>query len=539
MPFSPQQQAVIDWVPDGTGSVFVEAVAGSGKTTTLIGALPDMQGSVAFAAYNAKIVKEIKQKLINKADRDHVDFNPAYLGINNRVNVKTFHGFGFQAWSRIYPNAQLDDIKKSRLTASELNIPKVLQPLVFKLVGLAKQSLGGLAWQVDDHANWYRIVDHFDLAYEIEDESLIARTIEFSIKALRFHYKVGKELISFDDMLWLPIIAGCKIQQNDWVIVDEAQDTNPARRALARKMLKAGGRSMWVGDRHQAIYGFTGADADSIDQIVRDFNCKELPLTVTFRCPKAVVAKAQEVVSHVQAHESAPEGEVRYLNEQDFWMVSTAMRCQTCKDGCFDPSGCTDCLNTGWEQGIEGFHPTNDAILCRNTKPLVKMAYQLIKRGIACHVEGRDIGLGLVKLVNRFNTNDLHDLASRLEDYRDKEVEKLIAKGKETAAEALSDRVETVQVMMEDKTLKTVIDLQDRIYGLFLDGDKETKPTLTLCTCHRSKGREWKRVFLYGKEAYMPSKYARQAWQMEQEANLVYVSYTRAMSELILVQAAE
>jgi len=516
MPFSPQQQTVIDWVPDGTGSAFVEAVAGSGKTTTLIGALPDMQGSVAFAAYNTKIVKEIKQKLINKADREHEAFDPAYIGINNRVNVKTFHGFGFGAWKSVYPGVELDDLKKERTTVAELGIPKMLQGLVFKLVGLAKQSMGGLAWQVDDHSNWYKIVDHFDLAYEIEDEKLIEQAIGFAVRALRLHYKMGRNIMSFDDMIWLPVISGCKVWQNDWVIVDEAQDTNPARRALARKMLKAGGRSLWVGDRHQAIYGFTGADADSVDQIIRDFNCRELPLTVTFRCPKAVVEKAQEVVSHIQAHESAPEGEVREMNAETFGKMGLIS-----------------------DKTLDNFHPTLDAILCRNTKPLVKMAYQLIKKGIACHVEGRDIGLGMVKLVNRFDTNSLNELEDRLIAYREKEVEKLIAKGKETAAEALSDRVDTVLVMMEDKTLKTVIDLQDRIYGLFLDGDKEAKPTLTLCTVHRSKGREWKRVFLYGKDAYMPSKFARQAWQLQQEANLVYVSYTRAMSELVLVQASE
>lgn len=33
---SPQQQAVFDWVESGRGNAFIEAVAGAGKTTTLI-----------------------------------------------------------------------------------------------------------------------------------------------------------------------------------------------------------------------------------------------------------------------------------------------------------------------------------------------------------------------------------------------------------------------------------------------------------------------------------------------------------------------
>jgi superfamily I DNA/RNA helicase len=33
----------------------------------------------------------------------------------------------------------------------------------------------------------------------------------------------------------------------------------------------------------------------------------------------------------------------------------------------------------------------------------------------------------------------------------------------------------------------------------------------------------------------MPSKYARQDWQMEQERNLMYVAYTRALEELYFI----
>lgn len=527
MPFSPQQQQVIDWVRDGSGSTFVEAVAGAGKTTTLIGALPETRGSVGFAAYNTKIVKEIKQKLIDRADRDHPSFDERFVGIGNRVHVKTFHGFGFGAWMRVYPKAALDDRAKDNRTNIELGIPKNLQTLVTKLVGLAKQGAAGLMWQVDDHSNWYKIVDHFDLAYEIEDERWIDQAIECAIRALRFHYKIGKELINYDDMIWLPVIAGVRIFQNDWVIVDEAQDTNPARRALARKMLKPNGRSMWVGDRHQAIYGFTGADSDSIDQITRDFNCGALPLTITFRCPKAVVTKAQEVVHHIEAHESAPEGYVTEMKAVDFVKMPA----------CNNPN--TENCGTSGNFLVDGFHPTDDAILCRNTKPLVATAYQLIKKGIACHVEGRDIGLGLIKLVNRFDVKSLATLGDKLRDYAEKETQKLIAKGKETAAEALTDRVETILVIMEDQTIKSVEELRNRIMSLFVDGDNEAKPTLCLCTCHRSKGREWKRVFVLGYNQYMPSKYARQDWQMEQERNLQYVAITRAMQELILVNVTE
>jgi superfamily I DNA/RNA helicase len=180
-----------------------------------------------------------------------------------------------------------------------------------------------------------------------------------------------------------------------------------------------------------------------------------------------------------------------------------------------------------------------DAILCRNTKPLVEAAYALIKRGVACHVEGREIGAGLIKLVSRWKVKTLPALRTKLEDHATKQCAKLIAKGKETQAANLMDRIETVYVIMDSQPpMSTVEELRDRIRRMFKDGEDEDKPTLTLATVHKSKGREWDRVFVLGRNAYMPSPFARQEWQQQQERNLIYVAYTRAKSELVLVSAA-
>lgn len=492
MPFAPslQQAAVLDWVNNGTGSAFVEAVAGAGKTTTLVEALSRTNGSVAFTAYNKKIAQEIEQRVGN-------------LNLGNRVRVGTFHSFGLGAWRRVYPRVQIDEKAKREQVERTLVIPKPLLALVPKLIGLAKQRGLGLFGAVEDRSQWFDIVDHFDLAHDLEeaDGVTIDVAVDLAIAGLKLHRELGDHLIDFDDMIYLPVVTGCKMWENDWVFVDEAQDTNPARRALARKMLRKGGRAVFVGDRHQAIYGFTGADADAIDQITHNFNCMTLPLTVTFRCPKAVVEAAHEVVQHIEAHETAPEGTVRDAAFAD--MVKSDL----------SPA---------------------DAILCRNTKPLVETAYNLIRRGIACHVEGKDIGVGLLKLVNRWSVRTIDDLDHRLEAYAERETAKLVAKGRETQAEALQDRVDTVRTLMDG--CPDVDCLRQKIATMFLDGDKEAKPTLTLSTVHKAKGREWNRVFILGRGAYMPSKWARQPWQLEQENNLIYVAYTRAKSELVFVE---
>ena len=66
--------------------------------------------------------------------------------------------------------------------------------------------------------------------------------------------------------------------------------------------------------------------------------------------------------------------------------------------------------------------------------------------------------------------------------------------------------------------------------------DGSQSPVLTLSTVHKSKGREWDRVFILGRSKYMPSPYAKQEWQQAQETNLEYVAITRAMRELIDVE---
>ena len=64
---------------------------------------------------------------------------------------------------------------------------------------------------------------------------------------------------------------------------------------------------------------------------------------------------------------------------------------------------------------------------------------------------------------------------------------------------------------------------------------EDNEPTLTLSTCHKAKGREWQRVAILEPEL-MPSKWARQDWQYQQEQNLIYVAYTRTQSELFIMK---
>lgn len=507
MTFMPsiKQQAIFNFVSHGRGSAVVVAVAGSGKTKTIercLPLIPETQ-SVALFAFNTAIAKELQARIIMLGK----EFNRPF----QKVQAKTFHSVGFGAIMKklnVRANDMRTDGNKCRdifksfmadetITAEEYEIYSSFVP---KLVDLAKGA--GVGALIADTGNaWRDLVAHHDLTLDsldgTEDEGiqLARRVLDRSNYSAQFD-----RWIDFADMLYLPLKWNLRLWQNDWVFIDEAQDTSPVRRALAKLALKPGGRLIAVGDPKQAIYGFTGASHDAIETIKAEFNACELPLTVSYRCCKSVGQIAQSLVPYFETHESAPEGKVSNLNLADALKVLTA----------------------------------KDAILCRNTKPLISLAYQLMSQGVACRVLGSEIGKGLISLIRKMKAKTIADLVAKLEIFREREVAKFTAKGEEGRAEGVSDRVACVLTFIEvlNENERTIAKLLVKIEALFKDGNDGT---LTLSTVHKSKGREWHNVAILEPEL-MPSKFARQAWQADQEQNLIYVAVTRAQDHLIYLR---
>lgn len=492
MSLDPYKVAVLNWIANGTGSGIVNAVAGSGKTHLLVEAAKIMSGSVFLGAFGNKAAKELNERL-NKA------------GISNKsIKASTFHSAGFSAIRYRFGNVKIDDNKVNTIIVN-LNVPEEFQSFVKAIVSIAKQRGVGVLLDMNDYNVWDDIINHFDLTTVLPDTNYDLREVlRYAFSVLRKNNAMTN-VIDFDDMVYFPLVHNIRMFQNDWVLIDEAQDTNNTRRALAKKMLKVGGRLIAVGDPKQAIFGFTGADSNSIDLIRREFNCVEMPLSVTYRCAKSVVQYANTWVPHLEAHENAIEGSVNYITSNEFNKIVNTLL----------PS---------------------DAILCRNTKPLVQFAYSLIRQGIACRVEGRDIGKNIVNLIKKMRAQNFDDLELKLTAYGKKEVDKYMTVGKEVLAEQINDRVETILILIQRMPIDSSIkDLIEEIMNMFTDSDGDTKPMITLSTGHKAKGREWNNVYWIGKNYLQPSKYARQDWQMEQEMNLMYVMATRARENLIIV----
>lgn len=554
-----------------TGNLLVRARAGTGKTYLIRKCIPLMHGKIAIAAYNRKIASEIRQKL--QADGVLRGFADQKAG-RDGVDVGTFHSYGFRVLRECIPGVRVegrdgDDaagfFKFDRIV-ERLDIPQYLRLVVRKAMERAQERLFGVVdprtgrpfIAFGDRQAWRDLAEHYALDQELPSDDHIelqlirnklgpdasaeeardillqhvfnfaARGLQISIRMARETFKAVKTIgrgaarrqiagqeftgvISYGEMIYLPLYFNMPMPQYDFVCIDEAQDSNAGRREMARRMMKPTGRAMFVGDDFQAINGWCGADNDALDRIVKQFDCVIFPMTVTFRCAKAIVRKAQALVPDYKAADSNPEGVVREISEDEF--AAEVLR-----------------------PGVDENGTPLDAVICRNTAPLIKLAYKLIGRGVACHVEGKDVGKDIIKLVQRWpHLKTVPAFVSKLTEYRELEIAKLMEKEQDAAAERLADQVDTVLAIIDSLPKHSrVSDIETRIDSLFADTKEGEKPkTVTLVSAHRSKGLEFKRVFGLGVAKYMPSKYAKQDWALEQENHLIYVLFTRAIEEYV------
>jgi DNA helicase II / ATP-dependent DNA helicase PcrA len=496
------QQAFFDEAENGTQSVNLIAVAGSGKSTTCIRTLPKFgrDKNVVMLSFGNRIVRDLKVKFNELQDELGQKFP--------NVRIQTFHSSGNSALMFYYRGRRITPKEVDKFKLQTLVQQKMKEEdqflygkFVCDLVSYAKGAgIGIPSICGNDEQYYYDIIEHHDMMLERE-EAKLDRAVHLARALLVASYKAGRDegWYDFDDMIYLPLAMDLRFFQQDVIICDEAQDTNPVRMEMLKRMLKRGGRLFAVGDPKQAIFGFTGATNQAMDVIKDTFKSKEMFLNVSYRCPKAVVSKVKGIVPYFEVHEQNIDGDE--FNLQNL------------------------------KELIEHVD-AKDAIVCRNVAPMVSLAFKLIGSGRACHVLGSEIGKGLIALVKKQKATDLDDLKAKITTWRDREVEALLLKNKEEKAAGVADRAECIFVMMEalPEHMRHVDGLLAQINNLFQDEDN----TLCLSSIHKAKGREWHNVVIYCPER-MPSPWARKAWMREQEDNLEYVARTRTMNHLMFL----
>jgi len=465
--WSSYQKAIFDEVANGTENIQVDALAGSGKTSSLVEAfyyVPKGK-TVLMCAFN----KDIQVELDARAP--------------SGVTVLTLHSLGYKACLRSFPRMSRQIDKNKTLgyikaiigdEREDNDLRNNLQQMVSLCKGYLASAPSDMDFIMDRHG--------IDTCGKSREE-FIGIT-----NSLLEACKKDTNRIDFDDMIWFPIVHRLHLDKSDYVFVDESQDLNKAQIELALASCREGGRIITCGDTNQAIYFFRGADSNAIENIVNRCNSKRLPLSITYRCAKAIVELAQQYVPELEAAPNAKDGFVDYISESDM------------------------------EQRVG----PGDFILSRTNAPLIGWCLTLLKAGIPANIKGRDLAKNMMAMVRKSNAKNVIEFCQWVEQWRDDECERLNAINRDS--DVVVDKSECLLTICEG--CKSLDDVMFNIDRLFHDGDDHSR--VILSTTHKAKGLERKRVFIL-RSTYRPER-------GQEEMNLMYVAITRALEYLYLVQ---
>ena len=489
---SKYQKAVYSYITYGKGNAVVDAVAGSGKSTTIVNALRIIPSDkkVLFLAFNKSIVEELKVK----------------VGDMPNVEVSTLHSLGCQAIRKAL-RTKINSNKYSAYIGQRIE-DKTLQSEVYDKLSPAQK----LTWkrnirQLVDLGRVNLITNVQDLREIVEkyDIDIIDNEIEKVLEIIEWGKNNIQEM-DFTDMIYFPNVISIPMRKFDWVFIDECQDLNAAQRNMFLKCVKPNtGRWIAVGDKRQAIYGFAGADAYSFEKLKAIPHTVKLPLSICYRCDADIIRMAQPIVPQIQWRKDAPDGIVdRNCSKEDV------------KDG--------------------------DMILCRITAPLVKLCMEYISKKVKAYVKGRDIGQNLINMIESTECKTIEYALESMEKELGKIVAKLITshtvENQQEAEEhpkyvTFKDKIEAIRYIAQG--LEKSDDVVERIHNIFSD----EKEGICLSTIHKSKGLENDRVFIICEDK-MPLRGCMDIpWMAEQEYNLIYVAYTRAKHYLGFIQDFE
>lgn len=505
---SKYQAAAINFVQKKKGHAIVEAVAGSGKSTTLqaiVDAIPECKGTTVIA-FNKHIANAMKRRL------------------PNGTKVSTAHSLGLSMLRSQDPIINLDDSKYREIV--KLKINQNLPFLYWKPSSEDKRKFDRACYSavlrttqicqltLIDWNDAQAVLEFADLyatgPWAVGKKFKIKGFAEWAAGVVAQVCTAGEEIarekhqIAFTDMLWLPNIWGLKPPKTDFLLVDEAQDLNAAMAGMYLGMAEQGARVIAVGDSHQAIYGFSGSRPDSMARLKDALNATKLPLSICYRCPTSHLKLAKSLVSQIEPRGDAPEGEVHVLDKD----------------------------------AISRMVQRDDLILCRFTAPLVEACLSLVINGVPAYVRGRNIGTGLTRFVREaVSPKDWRFFRVKFGQYCQALIDQATAEMRLGERENIKDRSLAVMRCFEALYMQgmTMDQFCDRIESLFSD----SKKGICLSTIHRAKGLEADTVFLLGTDLLPYYRDGMAPWQEQQERNLTYVALTRSKQNLYLCPLKE
>ena len=571
---SPYQAKLFEalWDPLGPRSIVMNARAGSGKSTTAVQAIRGVPGSgrtfpsgdpvpsVLVACFNVGIREELDRML---KDCGHAEVRGAHscgfrtvrqaLGRDITVDAGRYWKLALallnEAAAQGHPDSGLSKdvlelLKQARLGTdarrlggAEIPAREEVDVVVRVARDLANQARLALVDPSDRDALG-TLAQRFNLVWPDWAEHVVPNLVWHMLLRGADPAQIKEQGIDFTDQLWLPIVLRLRPYNHfPLVVVDEAQDLSPVMLELVLSHVHPrGGRFVALGDPEQAINAFAGADADSFPKIIERTSATVLPLPICYRCDRRIVDVARYWTPDIEPRPDAADGEVATLTHEQYL-------------GRVEPG---------------------DLVLARTNVVLVAGLFGLIKAGKPAIVKGRpgltqgfvDAVKALEKLAGATAWTDSGWATAPAEVYERRERGKILAASRgdtsDSRLELLADQVAATLFLIEHTEAPDLQSFQAKLESLFQQTAKDHLPPtkITLSSSHRAKGLGAPRVFVLGPEKYPLMRYpprqrdtegqeefdmrlavweAQQRADARQEANLMYVTVTRAKHALYFV----
>jgi superfamily I DNA/RNA helicase len=406
MQHSTFQLNIFEAVWEGNSSILVNAVAGSGKTTTLIESVNRVtHGSIIILAFAKKIADELKQRVTTPG-----------------VKITTLHANGLAILNskkkRLVKQYKLLDIAQELELKEDYAYSRAvtfLKDYGYPFTGLS----------IED------ILEEQDFDYPITERK--EDFINNCEKVLEQSNKIDT-IVDFADMGYLPILQNLPFKKYDWIFVDEAQDLNRLQQMTIKNMMHNTTNVVAFGDRNQAIYGFRGADKNSFDTLQKMTKAKTFPLSISYRCGKSIVELAKTKVPHMEAFENSDEGSVHYINKDSF-SVSSLKRTLELKKSI--------------------------AVVSRYNSQLTKFAFLLAEERVPFYFVNNKYAIGLKGLIKKYKSKNLEDLKkdlTRLSIENDEQ---------ESPNQTLNDKINSILSIAHQNHVTSINDLIFEIDKIF------------------------------------------------------------------------
>lgn len=365
---SDYQKAIIEYVRNTNNNILVDAKAGSGKTFTLIMVAEELTAKgnqCLFLSFNKHIADELQQKITNPSCMIRTvhslgySFIASYLckvyGFNNfdlkteesklRNLVREYYDKYFRPRidlynaTGVYTEEDLEKLKSSQEPSEngealdDKALKELHNNLISDFVGICNFSrlynvnykMEGSLYKLVKKFSWYLDAYMDDVLSDYQD--LVIAVLD-KTKELFENPQIGPDgrpiiEIDYTDMIYFPVYYNMGVPAKirpylDTILVDECQDLSILQQKFIQMLSTNFNRFIFVGDKFQSIYGFSGADTSAIEKLNDTFILNRLPLNICYRCPENIVKIAKQIVPTIEWNDKRPDaGEVHFISMEE------------------------------------------------------------------------------------------------------------------------------------------------------------------------------------------------------------------------------